>query len=112
MTSTVVTQLPAGLNSCYLLSDFFGDCVFNLESGIDFNKEVFAVFVHQELHGSRILVSHLQQKETAARWEDSHFLHWVIQVILLAVYTLKEQHSIILMSHETKRKEKSTSSSM
>lgn len=66
MTSTL--QLPTCLNPspriniCYLLSDFLGDRVFNLESRVDFDEVVFAMFVHQELHGPCILVAHLQQE--------------------------------------------------
>lgn len=45
-------------NIC-LLSDFFGDRVLNLESGVDFDEVVLAMFVHQEFHGASVLVAHL-----------------------------------------------------
>lgn len=45
---------------CYSLGDFFGDRVLHLESGVDFDEVVFAMFVHQELHGASVLVAHLQ----------------------------------------------------
>lgn len=32
----------------------------HLESGVDFDEVVFAVFVHQEFHGAGVLVAHLQ----------------------------------------------------
>lgn len=45
---------------CYSLGDFFGDRVLHLESGVDFDEVVFAMFVHQEFHGASVLVAHLQ----------------------------------------------------
>lgn len=47
----------------YLLCDFFGDRMFNLESGVHLYEVVFAVFIHQELHSSCVLVSNLQQEK-------------------------------------------------
>lgn len=47
---------------CYSLSDLFSDRVLDLESGVDFDEVVFAMFVHQEFHGAGILVAHLQDK--------------------------------------------------
>lgn len=73
MTTSPTAQLPACpkpsayLNIRYLLCDFFGDRVFNLESGVDFDEVVLAVFVHQELHGAGVLVAHLQQNNTAGK---------------------------------------------
>lgn len=52
---------PVYRNICYLLSDFFCDRVFNLESRVDFNEVVLAMFVYQEFHGASILIAHLQQ---------------------------------------------------
>lgn len=43
-----------------LLCDFFSDRMFNLEPRVDLYEVVFAVFIHQELHGSCILVPDLQ----------------------------------------------------
>lgn len=51
------------VNICYLLCDFFRDRVFNLESRVDLNEVVFAMFVHQELHSPCVLVAHLQEKK-------------------------------------------------
>lgn len=65
MTTAAITPLPAGqnpstqVNICYLLSDFLCDRVLNLESGVDFDEVVFAMFVHQELHRPRVLVPNL-----------------------------------------------------
>lgn len=47
----------------YSLCDFFGDRMFNLQSGVHLYEVVFAVFIHQELHSSCILVSNLQQEK-------------------------------------------------
>ena len=59
----------AYVNISYLLCDFFGDRVFNLESRVDLDEVVLAVSVHQELHGARVLVANLQSK----RKESSSF---------------------------------------
>lgn len=69
VTSAAIIQLPAcrnpsaHVNISYLLSDFFGDRVFNLESRVDLDEVVFAVSVHQELHGPCVLVANLQTKK-------------------------------------------------
>ena len=72
---------PTRANICYLLGDFFGDRVFNLESGVDFNEVVFAVLVHQELHGAGVLIAHLQQKKR----QEHSFIAVNRQVIMLVV---------------------------
>lgn len=56
-------------NICHLLGDFLGDRVFDLEPGVDLNEVVFSMFVHQELNGSRVLVSHLQDKDNNKTWQ-------------------------------------------
>lgn len=71
-TSSAKVQLPAcqparsliHMENICLLSDFFGDRVLNLEAGVDFDKVVLAVFVHQEFHRASILVAHLQRNST------------------------------------------------
>ena len=73
MTTTPTAQLPgcpkpsAYVSIGYSLCDFFGDRMFNLESRVDFDEVVLAVFVHQELHSAGVLVAHLQKNNTAGK---------------------------------------------
>lgn len=105
MTSAATTQLPtcpepsAYVNIC-LLSDFFGDRVFNLESRVDFDEVVLAVFVHQEFHGASILIAHLQENNRAR--EQLYSCELTLFVKMEVVQTFKKEHSFILMSHENK----------
>lgn len=98
MTTAAATQLPAcpmlsaHVNVCYLLSDFFGDRVFNLESRVHFNEVVFAVPVHQELHGASVLVADLQQKTR----QESAILYLWTNIIFNKLSRSRRKHSLIL----------------
>lgn len=67
LTTAPAAHLSAHANICYLLGDFFRDRVFNLESGVDLDEVVLAMFVHQELHGAGVLIANLQQNGTARK---------------------------------------------
>lgn len=64
-SSCLPAQSLMHMENICLLSDFFGDRVLNLESGVDFDEVVLAMFVHQEFHGASVLVAHLQGNNTA-----------------------------------------------
>lgn len=105
-SSCLPAQSLMHMENICLLSDFFGDRVLNLESGVDFDEVVLAMFVHQEFHGASVLVAHLQGNNTAGEHHLS--CEWILfqkcRVVAVIIYlsVSGRQHKKILALHSIK----------